>query len=285
MAVRKRWMVLICASLFVFGGHAHGRQLDVTTSILPVADWARNVGKDRVNVSCVLSGGSSPHTFTPSPFDVKRLASADLFIMVGIGLEEWAESFVSAAGKRELTILKLGEKLGFQQGDNPHVWLDPYLAQKMVQKIAEAFSRLDPDSRDFYDGNARVYIREIQALHARFTPQFAAIKGKKVVQFHPAFTYMLRRYSIGVLDSIEQHPGKEPTSKHLQNIIVKLRKETKRVVIIEPQLSSTAAAMVAREASATLVVADPLGDTTFPARSTYLALMEFNLNALLENLR
>ena len=96
---------------------------------------------------------------------------------------------------------------------------------------------------------------------------------------------MLRRYGIGVLDLIEPHPGKEPTSKHLQSIIVRLRKETKRVVLIEPQLSSTAAAMVAREASATLVVVDPLGDATVPARGTYLSLMEFSLNALLKSLR
>jgi len=278
-------MVLVFASLFVFGGLAHGRQLDVTTSILPVADWARNVGKDRVNVCCVLSGGSSPHTFTPSPSDVKRLASADLFIMIGIGLEEWAEAFVSAAGKPNLTVLKLGERIGFQQGDNPHVWLDPHLAQKMVLEIAQVFSRLDPASTKFYQNNAKIYVHQIQALQERFAPQFEALKGRKVVQFHPAFTYMLRRYGVGVLDVIEPHPGKEPTSKHLQSIIVRLRGEPRRVVLIEPQLSSTAAATVAREASATLVVVDPLGDATVPAKGTYISLMGFNLNALLKSLR
>ncbi len=285
VTVRSCGTVLVLALLFVFGGFAHGRQLSVTTSILPVADWARNVGKDRVNVSCVLSGGSSPHTFAPSPSDVKRLASADLFIMIGIGLEEWAEDFVSAAAKTDLTILRLGQRIGFKQGDNPHVWLDPSLAQKMVLSIAEVFSRLDPSSKEFYHDNANRYCGEIQSLHERFAPQFAALEDRKVVQFHPAFTYMLTQYSIGVIDVIEPHPGKEPTSKRLQSIIVRLRREPKRVVLIEPQLSSTAAAAVAREASATLVLVDPLGDASVAPRSTYLLLMEFNLNALLRSLR
>ena len=285
MNERSLWPVAFLTLFLVFGGVVHAEQINVTASILPVADWARNVGKERVRISCVLSGSSSPHTFSPSPTDVKSLARADVFIMIGIGLEEWAEGLVSAAAKPNLTVLKLGQRLGLKQGDNPHVWLDPHLAQKMVLQIAEAFSTLDPGAKEFYHDNANRYNGEIQALHERFSPQFAALGQRKVVQFHPAFTYMLNRYNVGVLDVIEAHPGKEPTSKNLQSIIVRLRKEKKRVVLIEPQLLSTAAATIAREASATLVMADPLGDPTIPSRSTYLSLMEFNLNALLNSLR
>jgi len=282
---RSLWLVAFLMSFLVFGGAVHAEQINVTASILPVADWARNVGGERVNVSCVLSSGSSPHTFSPSPTDVKSLARADVFIMIGIGLEEWAGGLVSAAAKPNLTVLKLGDKLGLKQGDNPHVWLDPNLAQKMVLEIAEALSTLDPSGKQFYHDNANRYNGEIQALHERFAPQFAALGPRKVVQLHPAFTYMLNRYNVGVLDVIEPIPGKEPTSKDLQSIIVKLRKEEKRVVFIEPQLVSTPAATIAREASATLVMVDELGDSTIPSRSTYLSLMEFDLNALLNGLR
>ena len=285
MSARK-WLAAVVVILFlVVGGAAQAERLNVTTSIMPLADWAWNVGKGRVNVSCILSGGSSPHTFAPTPSDVKRLASADVFIMIGIGLEEWAEGFVSAAAKPELSIVRLGQRIGYKEGDNPHVWLDPHLAERMVSEIARAFSRLDPTSERFYKDNADAYVRKLKSLHERFASQFAKLKTRKVVQFHPAFTYMLRRYGIGVLDVIEPHPGKEPTSKHLQSIIVKLRREPKRVVLIEPQLSSKAAATVAREGQATLVVVDPLGDASVPERSTYLSLMEFNLNALLNSLQ
>lgn len=285
MNERSLWPVAVLMSFLLFGGAAHAEQINVTASVLPVADWARNVGKERVRISCVLSGSSSPHTFSPSPTDVKSLARADVFIMIGIGLEEWAEGLVSAAAKPNLTVLKLGETLGLKQGDNPHVWLDPLLAQRMVFQIAEAFSTLDPSGKQFYYGNANRYNGEIQALHERFLPQFAALGPRRVVQFHPAFTYLLNCYNVGVLDVIEPIPGKEPTSKDLQSIIVRLREEKKRDVLIEPQLLSTAAATIAREASATLILVDPLGDSAISSRSTYLSLMEFNLNALLNSLR
>ena len=278
-------LVILLFSLVCLAGLGSAGPLRVTASVLPIADWARNVGGDRVSVSCVLSGGSSPHTFTPSPSDVSKLARADVFMMIGVGLEEWAQDFITAAGRRGLIVVKLGERIGFKEGTNPHVWLDPSLAQKMVFEVARALGSLDPESDALYEKNARLYARKIEALDRRFAPKFAALGQRSVVQFHPAFTYLLRRYGVGVLDVIEPHPGKRPSSKHLQQIILELRKQPRRIVLLEPQLSSKAAVAVAREAGASLVVLDPLGDLTVPSRSTYLSLMEFDLNALLRSLR
>ena len=275
---------LMC-TLMSPSGLGFARPLRVTASILPIADWVRNVGGDRVSVSCVLAGGSSPHTFTPSPSDVTKLARADVFMTIGVGLEEWAQDFITAAGKRGLTVVKLGERIGFKDGANPHVWLDPNLAKKMVLEVAATLGSLDPQSRALYEKNARRYVSKINALDRRFARKFAALGQRSVVQFHPAFTYFLRHYGIGVLDVIEPHPGKRPSSKHLQQIILRLRKQPRRIVLIEPQLSSKAAVAVAHEANASLVTLDPLGDQTVPSRSTYLSLMEFDLNALLESLR
>ncbi|MBN1592233.1 MAG: zinc ABC transporter substrate-binding protein [Candidatus Coatesbacteria bacterium] len=282
-----RWLpiivILILASCL--NAAIHAETLSVTASILPIADWARNVGGDRVSVTCVLSAGSSPHTFAPSPSDVKHLASADVFLMVGVGLEEWAEKFVSAAGRPTLKVCRLGEAIGYKAGDNPHLWLDPVLAERMVKEIARIFSQMEPASAPLFQQNAETYMQRLSSLHERFDARFKQLTGRKVVQFHPAFTYLLRRYGIGELDIIEHHPGKSPNSRHLQKIIVALRKEKRRVVLMEPQLSSKAAATVAKESQAKLLVLDPLGDPTIEERSTYLKLMEFNLDNLLINLK
>ncbi len=259
--------------------------LRVTASILPLADWVRNVGGQRVVVSCVLSGGLSPHTFTPSPTDVQKIARADLFVMVGVGLEEWAEDFITSAGRSGLAVVKLGERIGFGQGQNPHVWLHPELASKMVLEIAKALASIDPDAAISYRLNAETYVAKIKALDRRYAPRFAAIGKRSVVQFHPAFTYLLDHYGIASLGVIEASPGKEPSSKHLERIIIDLRRQAKRVVLIEPQLFSKAAETVAREARASMVTLDPLGDQADPSRSTYLSLMEFNLESLLSSLR
>ena len=280
--MRKFLPVIAAILTMMFCSAAYADTLQVTASILPLADWVRVVGGDRVKVSCVLGSGSSPHTFAPTPSDVRKLASADMFVTIGIGLEEWADRFVAAAAQKKLVVLKLGELIGYKNGDNPHVWLDPILAQKMVAKIADALSRLDPAGAKHYEQNAIAYTFKLQELHNRFVRELSKVKGTKLVQFHPAFSYLMKRYGLVGLAVIEPHPGKEPTAQHLRKTIQLLRKEKTKVVLVEPQLNSKAANTVAREAPAQLVVVDPLGDVTVPSRSNYLRLMEFNLNALVK---
>ncbi|MCD6327350.1 zinc ABC transporter substrate-binding protein [bacterium] len=282
----KFWLAIAALVILIATiGGAQAKQLNVTASILPLADFVKNVGREHVKVSCVLAAGSSPHTFTPSPADVKKLARSDLFVTIGIGLEEWADDFVAAAAQKNLKVLKLGESLGYKGGDNPHIWLDPVLAQRMIAKIAESLSALAPAASSAFLKNASEYTRRLQALHSHYVKQLAPFKGKKVVQFHPAFSYLLKRYHLGELAVIEPHPGKKPTSKHLSRIIGALRKEPVRIILMGPQLSEKTAHTIAREAQATIVMVDPLGDPTIPSMNTYISLMELNLKAIVGSLR
>ncbi len=83
-------------------------QVVATTNF--VADWARVVGGDRVEVFSLLQPGADPHTFLPGARDVARVADADLVLTVGLGLEaEWLEDLVHNASADESKIIALGE--------------------------------------------------------------------------------------------------------------------------------------------------------------------------------
>ena len=87
-----------------------GPPVQVVTSTNFVADWARAVGGDRVEVFSLLAVGSDPHTFQPGARDVARVADADLVLTVGLGLEaDWLEDLLHNASADESKIVALGD--------------------------------------------------------------------------------------------------------------------------------------------------------------------------------
>ena len=87
-----------------------GPPVQVVTTTNFVADWARVVGGDRVEVFSLLPVGGDPHTFLPGARDVARVADADVVFTVGLGLEaEWLEELLHNASADESKIVALGE--------------------------------------------------------------------------------------------------------------------------------------------------------------------------------
>jgi len=81
------------------------KQLRIVTTIGVLADWARQVGGERVEVTSLLTGNESPHTYETKPQDAVLLARADVLFRVGLGLEEWLDPVVeNAANKRLVTV-------------------------------------------------------------------------------------------------------------------------------------------------------------------------------------
>ncbi|MFZ9866091.1 MAG: metal ABC transporter substrate-binding protein, partial [Candidatus Limnocylindrus sp.] len=123
-----------------------------TTSVF--ADLAQLALGDNVTIETIIPAGVDVHTFEPSPADAQKLAGADLIVMNGLGLDEWALSLLEAAGKSEEDVLELaegidesnawvylegeehdeeeGEEHSEEEGEehrhggtDPHIWLDP----------------------------------------------------------------------------------------------------------------------------------------------------------------
>ncbi len=85
-------------------------QVVATTNF--VADWARVVGGDRVEVFGLLQPGGDPHTFIPGTRDVAKVADADLVLTVGLGLEaDWLEELLHNASADESKIVALGDSV------------------------------------------------------------------------------------------------------------------------------------------------------------------------------
>ena len=150
--------------------------LDVVATTTVFADIVRNVGGDRVAVSSIVPAGAGPEDYEPKPEDARKLAGADLIVSNGVGLDDFLDKLVNAAGEGAVPRLVLGDGIPTitVDGDpNPHFWLDPTLvADHYVPAIVARLSALDPAGAPTYAANADRYRTALAAArHERTRPR------------------------------------------------------------------------------------------------------------------
>jgi len=281
-------------ALLVLGG-CHGKpassgaapsKLTVMASIAPLADFARNVGGDLVDVQMVVPPGASPHTFEPNPAQLRALSDARVFVMNGIGLEPWADDLVQGAHNPNLIVVRTGEGLpiigGGEHGTgNPHVWLDPIDAMHQVEKIRDALIEADPGHADEYRHNADAYLPKLKDLDAEIRAAVATFHTKDFIAQHAAWVYFAKRYGLNEAGVIEPAPGRETSPASIAAVVDTVRRTHAKAIFAEPQLSRKAADVIAAETGVKVLLLNPLGS---PPDYSYLATMRQNLATMKEAL-
>lgn len=283
-----------------------GAPLHVVASIAPLADFAREVGGDRVAVEQLVPPGQNPHTYALKPAQMRALTRARLLVLNGMGLEFFGEKIAEAAGNRGLVVLRSAEGLvaggsplnaapathGARDHDdedeadparNPHVWLDPVVATAQVERIRDALGALDPAGRAVYEANARRYLGELAALHREFRTALATVRTRQFIVFHPSFTHLARRYGLEQVAVVSSGgTEQEPLPRRIAAVIETARRLRARAIFAEPQFPRKAAETIAAEAGIAVAYLDPIGAGP---RSTYLGTMRANLRALVAALQ
>ena len=128
---------------------------------MPVADFARQVGGERVEVTGLLDTGAEPHDYEPAPSDAEAVAEADLVVSNGAGLDGWLTDLLEQAGADAprveaadgVTLLPIQQK-GLAR--DPHVWHDPAAAARMVDNVAAGLVRADSPGAGAYRRRGRL---------------------------------------------------------------------------------------------------------------------------------
>ena len=308
MKITKIFSYVLLALFFwavqLYPSECLGEKIAVVTSIFPVADMVRAVGGEHVDVTFILPAGASPHTFEPKPSLVKKITRARIFIMIGAGLEFWAEKFVKLAGPGLKTVV-LSEKVSLihttkdhHEGEhhygkphisarkssvaNPHIWLDPGSVKLMVNEIVAALGEVDRQHETLYKQQGRKYLIELDKLDKMIKAEVDVFKIKEFVSFHASWDYFARRYGLEPVGVIESAPGRNPTPIRIKNIVDQIKRHNIQAVFAEPQLNPRAAEVIAKEAKVKVLLLDPLGGPGMKKRSNYIDLMKYNLNVLKE---
>lgn len=269
-------------------------EVRVAATISPVADLVRQIGGEGVQVTTLLPAGASPHTFEPTPQQVRAVAHSTVFVEVGAGLDTWAEKLRAArSGPMTVVTLTAGLPLlnamhdhGASQGGDPHVWLDPLLVRDhFVPAIVRALSQEDPGRQAVFQQAASELQAALTQLDADIRTTLAPVANRNYVAFHSAWRYFGKRYDLREVAVVEAFPGKEPSAHEVAALIEQARAARVQAVLIEPQFNPRMAEQVAREIGAHVAVVDPLGGPGLSGRTHYLDLMRYNLQAFVQALR
>jgi zinc transport system substrate-binding protein len=270
----------------------------------PLYEFSRQVAGDRMEVVTLVPPGVEPHDWDPAPKDIAQLEKARVLVFNGGGLEPWIARLLPdlkntvAVNTTDGIELKPPPAAGEPTHDpghaakhehtkndalDPHVWLDPVLAQAQVEAIRAGLAKADPAGADVYGRNAKAYTERLAALHRAFEDGLRQCARRDVVVSHAAFGYLARRYDLRQVPVMGLAPEAEPSPADLARIVRFARRAKVQYIFFETLVSPRLAETLAREIGAKTLVLDPVEGLTkdeTAAGKSYVTVMESNLQSL-----
>lgn len=262
-------------------------QLQVVATFYPLAHFAQAVGRDHIQVTQPVPAGAEPHNYEPTPQDIITMTQADVFLYHGAGLDTWANKVEPDIAKHGGTAVEMSAHFtllpGIEGSFDPHIWLDPQLAQQEIAVIRDAFISADPAHAADYTANAEKYIDALSALDRSYETGLSACKRNDVVVAHDAFSYLGARYQLNIIPIAGVSPEEEPSAQKLAELTQLVRQKGVTTIFFEELVSPKLAQTLAAETGTTTAVLNPVEGLTAPqlsAGADYLSLMEANLRQL-----
>lgn len=250
------------------------------------ADFAREVGGDRVHVTGLLAPNADPHEFEVRPDDVKALADADLVVRSGGDLDDWLDGAIDSSGG-DAPVVTLADHVDVVD-DDPHWWQDPHNAIAAVAALRDALAQADPDGAATYRRAAAAYTRELERLDRAVRACIDKVPAaqRTLVTTHDALGYYARRYGIRVIGAVipSRSTVAQPSAGEVATLVDTIRREGVRAVFAESSVNADVEEAIAHDAGAKVgraLWADTLG----PADSdgaTYVDSIASNTAALVD---
>jgi manganese/iron transport system substrate-binding protein len=269
------------------GGGSGAAKIEVATTISTLNSFVQGVGGERVVVKNIVPIGASPETFQPAPQDVATVADADVLVENGAGLETWLDKLLRDAGARNLHVVVCADGLPVQN-DNPHLWMDPLLAKRYVQKIRDTLIAVDPQHAGEYRHNAMTYDARLDELVKHIRSQIATIppSHRYMIVFHNAWQYYNDRFGITTLGFVERNPGQEPNPAQIAQLIDLAKQHHVHGVFSEPEYSPKLLYSIAQGAGIKVVenlYDDSVG--TDPRVANYIAMLTYDTGVIVATLK
>ena len=263
------------------------KPLKVVTTLPVLASLATAVGGTRVQASALAKAFQDPHFVQPRPTLMKAVRDADVFIESGLGLELWAEKVTAGSGNpnvqlgrpgriiasRGVATLEVPTILSREWGDvhpqgNPHIWLDPLIAEKMAANIGAGLAAVDPAGRADYRAGVAAFVRRVdRSLFGRalieavgpsklrrlaesgelfaylrrhklqgqlggWMKRMLPLRGRELVSYHKAWIYFATRFGVTIPIELEDKPGITPSARHRDKVIATIKADKVAAIIM-----------------------------------------------------
>jgi manganese/zinc/iron transport system substrate-binding protein len=276
---------------------ARSGKLAVLATTGMIADAARIVGGDAVEVTALMGPGVDPHLYQPTSRDQGKLRAAQLIFYNGLHLEgKMVEIFESLAKQKHVVaissdiseerLLSWKETAGMH---DPHIWFDVTLWQQAVRTIARAYSTADPPHAADYERRAADYLAELDELDTYCQTRAAEVPEKErvLITSHDAFHYFGRTYGFEVVGIQGISTDSEAGLKAITDAVDLIRQRGVRAIFPETSVPRAAIERVAKDGGARLgpeLYSDALGAPDSPA-ATYAGMIRTNIDNIVDSLK
>lgn len=295
----KRVIISILVALVVLTKPVYGQGLQVVATFSILEDFVMQVGGEKVVVSSLVPKGADPHSWEATPREARMVAQADLLVANGGGFDDWLIGLMRSAARPDTPLIIASQGLGGayseqkhdQRDDNhhgdPHFWLSAPNAIFYVEQIALGLISLSPENTTYFQERSKAYIDELVELDIWIVEELEGIpkQNRIIVTYHNAFSFFAERYGFEVAEFLVVNPEGEPSPRDLARLVDLLRGKNSRAVFAEPQLSSGSRYMqtLAREIQGEVFIL--FSDSLSTEITTYVDMMKYNTQTLLEALR
>ena len=287
-------------------------KISIVTTIFPYYDFSKNIAGDKADITLLLSPGSEPHSYEPSPSDIVAVENCDIFIYNGGQSDEWVESVLKSTQNDKMKILKMMDYVtlleehssehnhdhaheneeiehSHGQGYDEHIWTSIKNAKILSSVIAETLSEIDEVNSTYYSEKENNYINNLDRLDKDFTN--TVNNGERdVLVFGDRFPflYFATDYNLHYEAAFPGCSSKtEPNISTVTHMIDFVRDEDIPVVFYLEFSNGKTAKLIAEDTGAKTMQFSSCHNVTkeqFENEASYISLMEQNLKALKEAL-
>ena len=302
--VLRAWLPALVALVLFAASADAADKIRVVATITDLKALTEVVGGDLVDVDALARGNQNAHDLEVRPSLMVKVRRADLLVMNGLELDQWAEVVIQGANNPKvipgapgrvdasqgILVLEVPTtRVDRSMGDvhpvgNPHYTLDPGMAPAITANILEGLVRVAPQHRAALERNRQAFLGRLDEAMARWTTMMGPFKGGRVIVDHNMWPYFLTRFGLLQANSIEERPGIPPTPGHLTKLIAMMKDEHIKVILSAPWSDLKLAERVAQEAGAKVVpMASAVG--AVKGTDTYLDMADHNVKTLAQALR
>ncbi|WP_432352545.1 metal ABC transporter solute-binding protein, Zn/Mn family [Sporosarcina sp. A2] len=285
---------------------ANGK-LDVYTTVYPLQYFAERIGGDTVSVQSIYPAGADEHTFDPTQKEMMKLADADLFFYVGLGLEGFVDNAEKTLKNQHVTLLPTGDNIdpsklmeghhhdadeeehahGAEHVD-PHVWISPVLSLDLAAAVRDGLIEKAPNNKELYETNYESLKTDLQSLDSEFAEMTKNASSKTFFVSHAAFGYLADQYGLEQISVAGLNTQSEPSQKELAHIVAEAKEKHVKTILFEQNVSSKLTKVVQKEIGADSAILHNLSVLTkedLANKEDYFTLMKRNIQVLSEALR
>lgn len=242
-----------------------GKQF-IAVSIEPQRYFAEKIVGDKFEVRTVVTPGSSPEYFDPTPAQIVDFGKSKVYFMIGLFPFEQNLSAVLRENNPNVMLVNCSKNIAsialvnkgesHYHGLDPHIWSSPENAKIMSKKMLDEIVRIDPVNKALYDQNYTNLLHEINATDSLVRQKLKTAITRDFIIYHPALTYFAKEY--GLTQYAVEHEGKSSSPVHLSELVDLAKQKGVKTIFVQPEFDKKNAEILSKEIGGRVVSINPL---------------------------